>query len=48
MPVEGWKSITIREDVCEALEKRAKAQNRSVSNLADTILRKELELEVPA
>lgn len=48
MPVEGWKSVSVREDVYVALEKKAKKQNRNVTNLADTILRKELELEVPA
>jgi predicted CopG family antitoxin len=38
MPVKGWKTITIREEVFAKLKKRAEKENRSVTNMAETII----------
>lgn len=38
MPLKGYKTLTIKEEVYEKLEKRAKKENRSITNMAETII----------
>ena len=38
MPEKGWKSISVRDSVFEKLEKKAKAEHRTVTNMAEVIL----------
>lgn len=36
--MKGYKTLTIKEEIYERLEKRAKKENRSTTNMAETIL----------
>lgn len=45
---EGWKSLAVRDEIYDALEARARKENRSITNCADNLLRQSLRLEVPA
>jgi predicted CopG family antitoxin len=38
MPLKGWKTLTIRDDVYSKLEKKAKSEHRSVTNMAEAII----------
>jgi hypothetical protein len=44
MPGQGWKSIPVRDEVYEILEKKAAKQNRSVANLVEVLLKEALEV----
>lgn len=46
MPDKGWKVITIREIVYEALQKKARKENNAVSRMAEKILAEQLGIEV--
>jgi predicted CopG family antitoxin len=38
MPVKGWKTITVREEVFEKLKKKADKEHRSVTNMAEVLI----------
>jgi len=38
MPAKGWRTVNLREEVYEKLEKKAKKENRNVTNMAETII----------
>jgi predicted CopG family antitoxin len=38
MPIKGWKTLTIREEVYKKLQKKAQAEHRSVTNMAEAII----------
>jgi predicted CopG family antitoxin len=43
MPYKGWQTVAIREVTYAKLEKKAKSENRSVSNMAETIISEALK-----
>lgn len=38
MPAKGWRTVNVREVVYEKLEKKAKAEGRNVTNMAERII----------
>ena len=38
MPVKGWKTVTISEEVFAKLKKRAEKEHRSMTNMAEAII----------
>jgi predicted CopG family antitoxin len=38
MPVKGWKTITVRDEVFTKLKKKAEKEHRSVTNMAEVII----------
>ncbi len=38
MPVKGWKTITVRDEVFDKLKKKAEKEHRSVTNMAEFII----------
>lgn len=38
MPAKGWRTINVRDEVYAKLEKKARKENRNVSNMAETII----------
>ena len=43
MPYKGWQTVAIREATYSKLEKKAEKENRSVSNMAETIISEALK-----
>lgn len=44
MTLNGFKSITVRERTYTKIEERARKENRSVSNLIDTLVMTNLKI----
>ena len=38
MPAQGWKVVSVREEVFNKVEKRAEKEHRSVTNMVEAIL----------
>ena len=38
MPAQGWKVVSVREEVFNKVEKRAEKEHRSVTNMVEVIL----------
>ena len=43
MPAKGWRTVNVREVVYEKLEKKAKAEGRNVTNMAERIIEEGLK-----
>lgn len=43
MPEKGWKTVGIREDLFKEIERAAEAENRSVSNWVENVMKKTIE-----
>jgi hypothetical protein len=48
MPEEGWKNVPVRNYLYVLLQKKAKAEGRSVTNCVERLLNEALGIEVPA
>ena len=38
MPAQGWKVVSVREEIFAKVEKKAQKENRTVTNMVETIL----------
>jgi hypothetical protein len=38
MPAQGWKVVSVREEVFAKVEKRAEKEHRTVTNMVEAIL----------
>lgn len=38
MPVKGWKTISVKDEVYAKLKKKADKEHRSITNMAEVIL----------
>ncbi len=43
MPAQGWKVVSVREEVFAKVEKRAVKEHRTVTNMVEAILREATE-----